>query len=249
MTLYAWPAATAYGRVVPKNRILQLAKAGAALKAHFVRDVEQIVWACKLAPETLNLAATPAVAEIQVLRITQKRAELDPGVLQCIDRVIPFPLIFELIHDGRVCTVAAYKRPSEADRTRWVVSRYFHSDWLPETAPRTPLPMALDLAALYEHLLRPLLDGQVSALTGALSSREMPGVYASGTPAAGRLSLEQRIALADAIAASVKAVERIEARLGREKQFNKRVAINAELRDAKQQLQRLIAQQAAAANP
>lgn len=47
----------------------------------------------------------------------------------------------------------------------------------------------------------------------------------------------------------MKAVERIEARLAREKQFNKRVAINAELRDAKQQLQRLIAQQAAAANP
>lgn len=76
----------------------------------------------------------------------------------------------------------------------------------------------------------------------------MPGAYTVGTPAAARLSLEQRVALADAIAAGVKAVQRIEARLGREKQFNKRVAINAELRDAKQQLQRLIAQQAAAAN-
>ena len=248
MTLYAWPAATAYGRVVPKNRILQLAKAGAALKAHFVSDVEQIVWACKLAPETLNLAATPAVAEIQVLRIIQKRAELDPSVLQSIDRVIPFPLIFELAYDGRVRTVAAYKRPSEADSTRWVVSRHFYGSWQAETTTRTPLPLALDLAALYEHLLRPLLDEQIAALTGALPSREMPGAYTVGTPAAGRLSLEQRIALGDAIAASRKAVQRIEARLGREKQFNRRVAINAELRDAKQQLQRLIAQQAAAAN-
>lgn len=248
MTLYAWPAATAYGRVVPKNRILQLAKAGAALKAHFVSDVEQIVWACKLAPETLNLAATPAVAEIQVLRITQKRAELDADVLQCIERVIPFPLIFELAHEGRMRTVAAYKRPSEADRMRWVVSRHFHGGWQAETAPRMPLPLALDLAALYEHLLRPLLDGQVSALTAALPCLEMPGAYAVGTPTALRPTLEQRIALADAIAASMKAIERIEARLGREKQFNKRVAINAELRDAKQQLQRLIAQQAAAAN-
>lgn len=248
MTLYAWPPATAYGRVVPKSRILQLAKAGTTLKAHFVRDVEQIVWASKLAPETLNLTATPAVAEIQVLRITPKRAELDPSVLQSIDRVIPFPLIFELAYDGRVRTVAAYKRPSEADSTRWVVSRHFYGGWQAETAPRTPLPLALDLAALYEHLLWPLLDEQIDALTGALPSREMPGVYTVGTPVAARLSLEQRIVLADAIAAGVKAIQRIEARLGREKQFNKRVAINAELRDAKQQLQWLIAQQAAAAN-
>lgn len=249
MTLYAWPAATSYGRVVPKNRILQLAKAGAALKAHFVRDVEQIVWACKLAPETLNLAATRAVAEIQVLRIRQKRAELHADVLQSIERVIPFPLIFELAHDGRVRTVAAYKRPSEADRTHWVVSRHFYGGWQAEAAPRTPLPLTLDLAALYEHLLRPLLDEQFEALTGALPSREMPAAYTVGASDAGRLSLEQRIALADAIAAGVKAVQRIEARLAREKQFNKRVAINAELRDAKQQLQQLIAQQAAAANP
>ena len=59
------------------------------------------------------------------------------------------------------------------------------------------------------------------------------------------MTLEQHIELAEAIATQQKHVERIKARLGREKQFNKRVALNAELRDAKQQLQRLLQQQAA----
>ena len=44
---------------------------------------------------------------------------------------------------------------------------------------------------------------------------------------------------AEAIKAQAREVERITARLGREKQFNKRVAINAELRAAKQELERL----------
>lgn len=54
-------------------------------------------------------------------------------------------------------------------------------------------------------------------------------------------SLEDRIALAEAIKAQLREVERIKSRLAREKQFNKRVAINAELRAAKQDLERLTA--------
>jgi len=62
---------------------------------------------------------------------------------------------------------------------------------------------------------------------------------------ADRVTLDQRIELAEAIAAQQKEIQRIKARLGREKQFNKRVAINAELRDAKQKLERLTQQQGA----
>jgi hypothetical protein len=43
----------------------------------------------------------------------------------------------------------------------------------------------------------------------------------------------------EAIRAKTRDVERIKARLAREKQFNKRVAINAELRAAKLELERL----------
>ncbi|BBI72725.2 hypothetical protein HAALTHF_23730n [Vreelandella aquamarina] len=71
--------------------------------------------------------------------------------------------------------------------------------------------------------------------------------YTVGTPAAQpeRLTLEQHIELAEAIVSQQKQVERIRTRLDREKQFNKRVAINAQLRDAKQELQRLMQQQTA----
>ncbi|MEL5879650.1 DUF4391 domain-containing protein [Cereibacter sphaeroides] len=241
MTLYNWPRAAAFGRVIPKNKIYEHAGANTALKDLFVREVDQIVWSHKLAPETVNLAATKQVAEIQVFRVSARTATLDNDVLRAIDKAIPFPLIFEVAHGGRVRLTAAYKRPSEADSARWVVGDYFLGDWLSEDALRTPLPVVLNMGALYERLLEPLVAGQTARLIPGVG--EAPQAPFTPTEADRPVSLEERIAQAEAIKAQTREVERIKARLGREKQFNKRVAINAELRAAKQELERLTAAQ------
>lgn len=235
MTLYDWPRAAAFGRVVPKTKIYEHAGANTGLKDLFVREVDQIVWSHKLAPETINLAATRQVAEIQVFRLTARTATLDVAVLRAIDKAIPFPLIFEVAHGDRVRLAAAYKRPSEADSARWVVGDYFQGDWLPEDAPRSPLPVALDMGALYEQLLEPLVAGQTARLIPGMAEAPTPFTAATARP----MSLEERIEQAQAIERQAREVERIKARLMREKQFNKRVAINAELRAAKQELERL----------
>lgn len=242
MILYEWPRAAAFGRVIPKNKIYEHAGANTALKDLFVREVDQIVWSHKLAPETVNLAATKSVAEIQVFRISARTTSLDHDVLRAIDKAIPFPLIFEVVHGGRLRLAAAYKRPSEADSSRWVVGDYFLGDWLPEDAQRTSLPVALNMGALYERLLEPLVTEQTNQL--------VPGMAEAANSASAvekPASLEERIALAEAIKAQMREVERIKARLAREKQFNKRVAINAELREAKQEFERLTAGTADAA--
>jgi len=82
-----------------------------------------------------------------------------------------------------------------------------------------------------------LVEGQTTRLVPGMG--EAP--QASFTPAEAErpVSLEERIAQAEAIERQAREVDRIKARLGREKQFNKRVAINAELRAAKQELERL----------
>jgi len=258
MTVQGHPALIEYpqrawlGRVVPKNRILAFSNPGRRVRDHFTDQVAQIAWQYKLAPETVNLPATPAVTEIQVFRVTLKGLELDQDVLRTIDRAIPSPLIFELVQGERIKMVAAYKRPAqnqkgETDPSRWVVGNYFETSWLPESSNRQPLPVALDMAGLYEKLLSPLVQ---SKLTSTSSDAQEHALNASNSTAtsynkpanAGQeapLSLEQRIAMTEAIALQQKQVDRIKARLGREKQFNKRVAINAELRDAKEKLQRL----------
>ena len=215
--LFEFPRSAALSRVVPKARIYEHAGADTTLKALFVEQVDQIVWRFKLAPETLNLSATRSVPEIQVFEVVLRTGTLDEDVLRVIDRAIPFPLIFELTHAGRRRAIAAFKRPSEADSSRWVVSDYFAAAWESDAAPRQPLPVALDLGALYDRIL----------------SAMMPA------PAKADEDIRARVDRMEAIRAQEREVERIRLRLAREKQFNKRVAINAELRAAVLELERL----------
>lgn len=240
--LYDWPRAAAFGRAIPKNRIYEHSRAKAALKDLFVRDVRQIIWSHKLAPETINLEPTEHVAEIQVIRIVSRTAMPDHEVLRAIDRAIPFPLIFEIIHEHRIRMIAAYKRPSEAGGGRWLTGEYFEGEWAPEDTPRLPLPLALNLGALYEKLLSPLVEGKTARLlSGIMSQAQQALPRAAGTE--GSMPLQERLALAEAIRRQVREVERLKARLARTKQFNRRVEVNAELRAAKQALQELLKQQ------
>lgn len=218
---FDYPNAAAFGRVVPKNRIYEHAGVGTALRDLFVTQVDQIVWKYKLAPETTNLAATKAVSEIQVFGISLRTGKLDEEVLRAIDRAIPFPLIFELGWSGKRKAVAAFKRPSDADSTKWVVSAYFSTDWTPDDAPRRPLPLVLSLGGLYDVLLTALMPNVAVEEEHAFED------------------IQTRVARMEAIRAKTREVEWIKDRLAREKQFNKRVAINAELRAAKEALRDL----------
>ena len=224
--LFDYPRSAAFGRVLPKNKIYEHAGASAGLKQLFVAQVDQIIWRFKLAPETINLAATSAVTEIQIFEISLRTGSPDEDILRAIDRAIPFPIIFELTSSGKRRATAALKRPSEADASKWVISEYFSTDWTSDGGPRDPLPIALDLGGLYDKLLTAMMPAQVRA-DGAI---------------------QERVARLEAVRAQAREIERIKLRLNREKQFNKRVEINAELRTAKQELERMTAQSAGAAS-
>jgi hypothetical protein len=215
--LFDYPKSAAFGRVLPKNKIYEHASPSTAVKNLFVRQVEQVTWQFKLAPETVNLKGTPSVPEIQIFSITLKAGELKYDVLQCIDQAIPFPILFELRYDGKIRAVAAFKRPSDADKSKWVVSDYFESAWQPSEAPRTALPVVFDLEVLYARLLAPLM---------AFPARPGEGLQAC-------------VERMEQIRSRQRELDKCEARLRKEKQFNRKVAINAELRALKQEIKTL----------
>lgn len=216
-SLFAWPPQAAVGRVLHKSKIYEHAKPTATVRAMFVAQVEQITWRAKLSPETVNLAAKPGVPEIEVFEIALKVPVSDDAVLRCIDKAIPFPILFELRFDGRTRSVAAYKRPSEADASQWVVSDYFAAPWQADGAVRSGLPIALDLRGLYEQLLRALLPLPPRSGESLRDQLERLGQWRSGHNEAARL----------------------QTRLRREKQFNRKVAINAQLRSLQATLDQL----------
>lgn len=212
-----YPKQAVFGRTLPKNKIYEHSGANTRLKDLFVEQVEQIVWQYKLAPETINLPARLGVPELQIFSIQLKASELNLDVLRCIDGAVQFPIIFELSFDGRTKVIAAYKRPNESDASRWVLSDYFATAWLPSDCERAAMPLALDLGGLYEQLLHSLIS----------------------TPARLQESLADLVARVELVAAKQREVEKMASRLAKEKQFNRKVEINAKLRMLKIELEEL----------
>mgnify|MGYP006323181767 CR=1 FL=1 len=216
---FAWPAQAAVNRPVPKTKIYVHAKPTAAQRALFVEQVESITWAYKLAPETINLPAKPDVPEIEVFEIALKLPDVSHSVLRCIDKAIPFPILFVLRHNGRSQAIAAYKRPSDAASGQWVLGDYHAAPWQKDDAPRAALPVALDLQGLYEQLVRQHL---------AIPAR--PGE-----------SLRDQLDRLAHLSAKQTAATKLEARLAQEKQFNRKIEINAQLRAVRTELHALSA--------
>jgi Domain of unknown function (DUF4391) len=215
--LFAYPGKAAFGRVVPKAKLYEHGTVGARLKGLFAEQVEQIVWQYKLASETTNLPASPGAPEIQIFSVRLRAPELHHDILRCIDKAIPFPLLFELHDEDRLQVVACYKRPSETEASRWVGSDYFATDWIAAESPRTALPVALNLGGLYEQLLHALIP---------LTHRP-------------KESLSDLVERAAKVHALRKEMDKAVSQLATEKQFNRRVEINAVARKLKSDLELL----------
>ncbi len=215
--LVTYPPQAAFGRAIPKNKIYDNGSVNSRLKDLFAKQVEQIVWHYKLAPETIHLPARPGVPEIQILQIQLKLSELHQDVLRCIDLAIPFPLLFELTFQDRIQVIAGYKRPSAADAGDWAISEYFSTGWLPVEAERSAMPVALHLGGLYDQLLQRLVP---------LAPRPQE-------------PMAELVARAGKVRALRSEVAKTVSKLETEKQFNRKVEINSTLRKLKCELELL----------
>jgi hypothetical protein len=175
--------------------------------------VDQIVSRNVLISETVNLPSRDGIEGIQVFEIALKTGELKEDVLRSLDRAIPWRLFFELTFNGQVRFASAFKRSSEGSSGAPVVEDYFVTPWQPSSAPRLSLPVALDLAALYEQML----FRHMEASPLAISTR--PGE-----------NIVSAVERCKAIRARQREQRRLEAALRRERQFNRKVEINAALR-------------------
>ena len=220
--MFLYPEQTKVGRVLPKNKVYGHAKLSRAVRQRFVDEVKEIVWRHKLAPETLRLPAKSGVTEIQVFEIALKTGDLREDVLRTIDRAVPSLIFFELTFEGRVRFAASFKRASEIAGGPPVVETYFETPWQNATAPRLPIPVALDMAGLYEQMLRQHMLSSPLALQ----------------PRGGE-TLPETVERGNHIRAKRRECKQLEAKLRKETQFNRKVEINAQLRHSQAALAEL----------
>ena len=214
---YAFPKAAAFGRMLAKSKIYQHASPTSKVKELFVAQVEKIIWAYKLSPATINLPASNGVQEIQVFTVSLRTGELSFDVLQTIDKAIPSPILFVLSYNGKYRYTAAYKRPSEADKNKWVVSSYFQSEWMNDDTEKIELPVVLNMGALYQSFLKGL----------------SPLSFRKGE------SLDSLVSRVNQLRVKEREAVKLENRIKKEKQFNRRVELNRALNELKAEIKDL----------
>jgi len=111
----------------------------------------------------------------------------------------------------------AYKRPSDNDKHRWVVDSYFESEWMAIECERSTLPVAVNLASLYEQILRQFLPVQ---------AREEE-------------TLKEHIERANLIRAKQTELGKLQSQINKENQFNRKVELNKQYRSIKTEIEKL----------
>ncbi|MDL5350948.1 DUF4391 domain-containing protein [Microbacterium sp. zg-YB36] len=207
--LYEWPAGARFGAHIPKARFYERTAARSALREKFVSEVSRISWTYKLAVETINLPGSREVPEIEVLQLDAKANDIGTQVLASIDKAIPNPVIFEIHRengDGRAVRMAAAHKPAGSSTP--APSAYFSTAWMRGDTPRTPLPVAITMPALYAVLI-----GRLTSI--AVRPGENP------SEVGGRLNAVRRLE---------REISTIERALRSEPQLNRKIGLRRELK-------------------
>lgn len=213
--MFGFPASTEFGKRIPKQKFYENIDITPTLKRVFVEQLRLIYWRNKLATTTLNLAAGDAVKEIEVFEVLLNAPQLDEAVLRQIDREIPYHILFILTYDGKAQAWIGYKEAAASGSNAFKVSRYYHADWVPEDELRFRVD-GLNMDAVYESLVRQIAGGALQADSGE-------SLQASVERDETRRQLEKQIAA-------------LESKMRKEKQLNRRMEINAELKRLRKEI-------------
>ena len=227
------PESTTFDRRVPKQKFYGNLAVSAALKRSFIDEIKTVWWRNKLAADTLNLARGATVTEIEVFEIELANGELNEDILRQMDRLIPYHLLFVLTSADRAQAWIGYKEASAAGENAFKVSRYYHTDWIPREALRFTLS-GLTLDKVYENLVRNIHAASQPAPIGRDGLR---AVREPETAWRDDLPISANIARDAARARLEKQIAVLEAKMRREKQLNRKMELNAELKRLRKELE------------
>lgn len=210
------PKTTEFNKRIPKQKFYENLNVTPAMKKFFVDQIKVIHWKNKIAATTLNLAAGKNVTELEVFLIKLNGNQIDESVLKQIDREIPYHILFLLEYEGKYQAWIGYKEAAASGSVAFKVNKYYHTDWLVEED--LPLKLeGLDIDAVYENFVRQIAGDQLQ------------------TAEAGE-SLKDTVERDEQIQTLKKQIANLQAKIRKEKQLNKQMQMNQELKALKQKL-------------
>ncbi len=214
--MFGLPEKTYFGKLVPKNKFYDKLTIDKKLERSFIDQINSIRWAYKLSADTLNVEKGSIVEEVEVFLIKLKTSELDLNILRQMDRQLHYHLIFVLEFEEQYQIWTGYKE--ESTNAAFKVGNYYHTDWVTEDTFSLRID-GLNMDTIYENLVR-----QIAGDTLTQENSE---------------SLKETVERQAAREKLTKDIEKLSAKIRKEKQFNRQVELNKQLKALLKQLEEL----------
>ena len=214
--MLGFPISTEFNKRIPKQKFYDNLDVSTTLRRVFVDQIRLVYWRNKLAASTLNIAAGEVVSEVEVFEVRLNEPKLDEAVLKQIDKEIPYHILFILTCDGKAQAWIGYKEAAASGSSAFKVNRYYHTDWMPEDELQLRID-GLNMDTVYESLVRQIAGDK-------LLSESSESLKESVERGEKKKQLEKQIAT-------------LESKMRKEKQLNRRMEMNAELKRLKIELE------------
>ena len=215
-----FPQSTYFGRRIPKEKFYTHLEPNSDTRQRLVSEIDSIIWRNKFSAGTLNVGEGRSVVEIDVLEILLKRRPRDGKLLELIDRSLPHHLVFILLHDGRAQTVVQYKEKSNSGG--FSILETFQTEWT-DYRNLSLSVFGLNLDEVYENFIRQAAGKRLSGI----SAPEEQG------------DLRTQILRMQECEKLEHQIHTLENKMKTEKQFNRQVEINEEIRKLKREVDAL----------
>lgn len=210
------PKSTEFNKRIPKQKFYENLDTSPALKKVFVEQVRIIYWKNKIAAATTNLASGTDVTELEVLEVRLNSPVLDDSLLRQIDKEIPYHILFLLEYQGKYQAWVGYKEAATSGNKAFKVNGYYHTEWMAEE--ELPLKLeGLNVDAVYENFVRQIAGDKLK------------------TEVAGE-SLKESVARDEQKQALQKRIATLQAKIRKEKQLNKQMQMNSELKNLRKRV-------------
>lgn len=215
--LLNFPQSTFVNKVVPKNAFYGRSAQKTWLKDLLTREFESITWLYKLAPYTLNVADGQKVHEINVFHCKMKQDHYSIDAFYGLDELIQQYTLYIIEHDTHVDLLMHFKEKYQ-----------IHGEERLRLGKTEILPDA-DLSTVRLALAEQNLDAVYSGVLAQVSQLNISNKRSYEAAAEQRKELKL---LKDKLVALTK-------KLSSEKQYNRQIAINHELKEVKKKIVQL----------
>ena len=216
--MLGFPVSTEFNKRIPKQKFYDNLDVSPTLRRVFVDQIRIVYWRNKLAASTLNIAAGEVVSEVEVFEVRLNEPLLDEAVLKQIDKEIPYHLLFILTCDGKAQAWIGYKEAAVSGSNAFKVNRYYHTDWMPEDELQLHID-GLNMDAVYESFVRQIARDKLLSESGE--------------------SLKESVERDEKKKQLEKQIAALESKMRREKQLNRQMEMNAELKKLRVELKQM----------